>query len=69
MADFCKQCSEYHFGKDSRALARPGDPPPEPEWGYEALCEGCGPTFVDEAGVCVYQECPVHGQEVSCANL
>jgi hypothetical protein len=60
MAEFCRQCyretfaqdeSDFdHFGKDSPL-------PLEPGYGYPALCEGCGPTLVDDSGNCIADDC------------
>ena len=49
MADFCKQCSIDTFGEDTGDLAHPGAPP---LLLWSALCEGCGPTYVDNEGAC-----------------
>jgi hypothetical protein len=51
MADFCKQCSIDHFGKDFGDLAGL-----YPEIEYETLttiCEGCGLTVVNKQGECI----------------
>lgn len=56
MADFCKQCSIDLFGEDFRDLAGIGaarGEELEPGSGWIALCEGCGPTLVDDNGVCM----------------
>lgn len=48
MADFCKQCSEKLFDRDYKELAnlcKAGHM-------VGVLCEECGPTVVDEKGVC-----------------
>jgi hypothetical protein len=50
MANYCKQCSEDLFGKDSKdfaGLVSVGCPL------VEVVCEGCGPTTVDYNGKCV----------------
>ena len=55
MADFCKQCSIELFSEDLKDLAGLGGGKPlEPNHGWETLCEGCGPTIVDEKGTCIY---------------
>lgn len=55
MADFCFQCSvDLCFGPYSDFVQKDGHPPPE-GFGYPALCEGCGPTVVDERGHCIGQ--------------
>lgn len=58
MADYCANCSRELFGEDHgdlRGLVT------EDEWdhGYcaVALCEGCGPTWVDPQGNCVRPWC------------
>jgi hypothetical protein len=63
MAEFCRQCQweifdeEYsdfdHFGRNK--------PPLEPGYGYPALCEGCGPTLVDDTGACMADDCLAKG--------
>lgn len=50
MADFCKQCSLFLFGKDFGDLANLGDGPLDKDEGYSALCEGCGGVLVDLEG-------------------
>lgn len=58
MADFCKQCSEEIFGEDFEDLKGLGDGTPlEPGMGWTALCEGCGPTVVDDNGICKSDGC------------
>jgi hypothetical protein len=52
MADFCKQCSIANFGEDHGDLRGLSD-----KLQMNALCEGCGPTFVDPNGKCVYEFC------------
>jgi hypothetical protein len=54
MADFCLQCSLEMFGKDFEELKGLGNGKTlEPEYGWPAICEGCGMTLVDDAGVCL----------------
>jgi hypothetical protein len=54
MADFCKQCSIEHFGKDHHDLAELSTPEDTTNDLYaSALCEGCGPIQVDHTGNCV----------------
>jgi hypothetical protein len=58
MADFCHQCSIELFGEDFKQLAGLGDGSKlEPDYGWPALCEGCGPTIVDDEGKCLYADC------------
>lgn len=61
MADFCKQCSEELFGEDFRDLAGLLDDMEDGPDGYfaEALCEGCGPCWVDNSGTC-HVDCTLH---------
>ena len=60
MADFCQQCSQEMFGEDFKELANMGDDTPlKPGWGYQVLCEGCGPTLVDNDGKCI-ADCDLH---------
>ena len=65
MADFCKQCSEEIFGEDSRELADLGGKEKlEPGYGWIVLCEGCGPTRVDDDGKCMCSDCDKkHGRK------
>lgn len=67
MADFCQACSIEIFRMDCRDLA---DLLSEEEAAQgkvaAALCEGCGPTWVDRDGRCVAVNCsragtPGHG--------
>ena len=62
MADFCKQCSKEIFGQDFKDLSSAGGEQKltEPGTGWQVLCEGCGPTLVDDAGVCVSADCLKH---------
>lgn len=67
MADFCKQCSIEVFGADYgdyKGLQTEG----QTKDGYRmsALCEDCGPTFVDHTGKCC-GPCakPAHDEEAS----
>lgn len=58
MADFCRQCSIDHFGRDFRELAD-FTSIEENEKGIFAnvLCEGCGFIQVDAEGNCVTKGC------------
>ena len=61
MADFCNQCAK-ELGFPEGDLARPDCGPPGPGMGYPELCEGCGPTLVDEKGNCIDPHCDLlHG--------
>ncbi|WP_373081964.1 hypothetical protein [Zhongshania sp.] len=61
MSDFCKQCSTEIFGRDIGDLKGLGGKRRLKQWqldegfGWKALCEGCGPTLVDDDGRCVGQ--------------
>lgn len=58
MADFCKQCSIENFGEDFGDLAGLGNGSPlKPGEGWAVLCEGCGPTCVDDEGECIAKNC------------
>lgn len=61
MADFCKQCSIEIFNEDFRGLAGLNEAPLEKGFGVMALCEGCGPTTVNEEGECIDKFCEKHG--------
>lgn len=64
MADFCKQCSLEIFGKDFGELANLAVGPLEAGHGWQALCEDCGWTVVDEEGRCIADDClKHHGKE------
>jgi len=71
MADFCKQCSEAIFGEDLKEMRGLGGKVKgllPPKFGWEVLCEGCGPTLVDNEGRCIFVECPKHGEKEKGAN-
>lgn len=60
MADFCKQCSIHHFGRDTKDLAGMSTGQDTVQRLYiKAICEGCGFTWVDHEGVCVATDCMV----------
>ena len=65
MADFCQQCSMDIFGEDFEELKGLGDDTPlKKDQGWSALCEGCGPTVVDDDGKCISLHCmKKHGAE------
>lgn len=65
MADFCKQCSIDMWGEDTGDLANLGPVDTlKPGEGWQALCEGCGPTIVDNEGTCIAYYCDrQHGAE------
>ena len=52
MADFCHECSIETFGEDFGDLKGIGKPGVtlEPGYGWQAICEGCGPILVDNEG-------------------
>jgi len=65
MADFCKQCSEEHFGEDGKDLEGIGKRQGkvlQAGYGWPALCEGCGMTLVNEEGPCIDKHCMKHGR-------
>ena len=63
MADFCKQCSIELFGEDYGDF-KPHNPAPlKPGYGWPVLCEGCGPTLVNNEGECIAKDCELHGEE------
>ena len=65
MADFCQQCSLAMFGKDFEDMANLGDHRDlKPGWGYQVLCEGCGPTLVDDEGKCI-SDCDLHHESAA----
>ena len=54
MADFCKQCSIEHFGKDFGELAGLTTEADFKKGLYVVtLCEGCGPIQVLPDGSCI----------------
>lgn len=58
MADFCKQCSEYHFGQDYHDLKGLSTEEDTKNGLYaDAICEGCGFIQVDHEGKCVTHDC------------
>lgn len=59
MADFCRQCYQELWDEDQSDLDHfgKGKPPLEPGYGYPALCEGCGPILVNDAGECISNDC------------
>lgn len=58
MADFCKQCSIKNFNEDFRNLHNLGGERVLPEgMGWPVVCEGCGPTYVNDEGECISKHC------------
>jgi len=54
MTDFCSECSVELFGEDFKQLTNLGNGKPLlPDYGWPALCEGCGPVLVDDCGKCL----------------
>lgn len=54
MADFCKQCSIALFGADHGDLKNIGRGETlAPGEGWVCICEGCGPTLVNDDGECI----------------
>ena len=69
VADFCKQCSIENFGEDFGDLARlKGDETLKEGFGWCALCEGCGPTLVNNEGECVSPTCLKGHGKISTKN-
>ena len=61
MAEFCEECNKEHFGMESDfSYLRDNEKCYYLE-AYPVLCEGCGPTVVDNNGVCVSIKCELHG--------
>lgn len=62
MADFCKQCSLTNFGQDFHDLEGLSTERQTKEGMYaHVICEGCGMTYVDHTGTCVYDCIEHHG--------
>ena len=60
MADFCRQCSIYMFGKDYGDLkGLSSEEDTKNELYAIALCEGCGLIQVDHEGNCVSPDCGI----------
>jgi len=62
MADFCKQCSIENFGEDFGDLKGITDRKLTEEeincgMGWPTICEGCGPTLVNDEGECIESNC------------
>jgi hypothetical protein len=62
MADWCKQCSDEMFGPENPDYVT-YEKPPGPGEAYFCLCEGCGPTMVNEKGECIAPDCLIHGED------
>lgn len=51
MADYCKECSDFLFGRDFKELAGLStEADTEKEEYVAVLCEGCGTILVDHTG-------------------
>ena len=58
MADFYKQCSIDHFGKDYKDLANISTPEDTSQEKYAiVICEGCGFIQVNHLGECITKDC------------
>lgn len=59
MADFCKQCAGRLMEKDAPSDFAGLTNPEKVKKGLYPLviCEGCGPTLVDEEGRCISEDC------------
>lgn len=74
MADFCADCSKELFGKDFGDLSSLVT---QEDWDHGycaiALCEGCGPTWVDPQGNCVrlwcFSQTPGHSTQTNCSPI
>ena len=70
MADFCKQCSIELFGEDYRDLKgvstrKLTKEEKSNDMGWPVICEGCGPTIVDDDGMCIKKDClKEHGKHL-----
>lgn len=61
MADYCKQCSIKYFGEDYRDFAGIiSESQVKKGYGAVVICEGCGPTIVNQDGECIAQDCEDH---------
>ncbi len=57
MADFCRDCSIEHFGKDFKELANLSTPEDTAAERYvQTICEGCGFVWVNHEGVVVHRD-------------
>ena len=63
MADFCKQCNKEMFNMDTADFSPPEGGVLEEGYGWQMLCETCGPIIVDNDGKCIAKWCEVHGEE------
>jgi len=62
VADFCNQCAKDHYFE-------PGDlaglGPLKEREAWQVICEGCGPTMVNNEGDCVSHYClKKHGKKI-----
>ena len=64
MADFCKQCCEYYFGKDIKNDFYGIQPKAFTKKGLYTvvLCEGCGIIQVNHTGKCMSPDCIKHSK-------
>ena len=67
MAEWCKQCSDEMFGEEHKEYET-YDEPVKPGYHYPLLCEGCGPTGVNEKGECINPNCKKHGEKREICN-
>jgi hypothetical protein len=66
MADFCRQCSEQHFGQDFKELANlMSEEDAAKGFAASALCEGCGAIQVNQNGECISPDCDCPGHAVA----
>lgn len=67
MADFCNQCAREHGLPEGDLRYQRKDEAGnvlvlEEGMGWSELCEGCGPTVVDDDGNCIADNCEIHGR-------
>lgn len=60
MADFCEQCTKALYPDEDVTndfVNLQNYPPLKQGEGFVVICEGCGPTMVNNAGVCIDPTC------------
>lgn len=68
MAKYCAQCGDLVYPEkllqpDFAGVAK------KPDECVPVECAGCGPTFVNRLGYCIFTNCPVHGHAAIMAPL
>jgi hypothetical protein len=67
MADFCNQCADAigiprgDLSNHHRPEIVPAEGHDASDYGWPALCEGCGSTLVDREGNCISKDCLENG--------